>query len=101
VDIQIEDGDCGIALFSDGSIAVEILFCADIEGRVADLWGVHVQGPGPNRLGLSTLRGLARWVMEALDVDELRIEGAARASGAGPGRVPAPIIFRRRCHVDA
>ena len=47
------------------------------------------------QLGIAGLRYLIRWAMEQLDVDEFRIEGATRTSGAGPGRRPATLIFRR------
>jgi hypothetical protein len=36
---------------------------------------------------------LALWVKDSLDVDELRIEGATRATGASPGRKPTSLVF--------
>ncbi len=85
---------------SDGRVEVELIAIAEIDSRTAMLSGCHIQGPGPNTMGLSALRHVAQWTMELLDVDELRIEGAARTSGANPGRRPTPLVFRRADHVD-
>jgi len=46
-------------------------------------------------LGLSTLRAMARAAMEEFDVDCIRIDEARRISGAGPGRVASPVVFKR------
>jgi hypothetical protein len=73
------------------SIIAEVTF----EGRVAMLWNGHIGGDGANTLGAALLRSLTRWAMEFLDVDELRIAGATRTSGAGPGRIPSVLVFRR------
>jgi hypothetical protein len=84
--------DVFLARLADGTIEIEV--CADIqlEGRRALLRSLHVYGPGPNSVG-ARLRSLALWVKDSLDVDELRIEGATRATGASPGRKPTPLVF--------
>ena len=96
VDLQIEPGDVCNAVLSNGTFEVEVLFVIVLENRMAVARGLHIQGPGQNNLGLAKMRAIAWFVMEKLDVDELSIEGAARTSGAGPGRTPTPIVFRRR-----
>lgn len=84
--------DVFLVRLGDGTIEIEV--CADIqlEGRRALFRHLHVYGPGPNCVG-PRLRSLALWVKDSLDVDELRIEGATRATGASPGRKPAPLVF--------
>jgi hypothetical protein len=101
VDLQMEPGDfCHVEL-SNGAIEVAAMFYLEFPGSVARLSRLDIQGPGANSLGPGALRDLARWVMEVLDVDELRVEGATRTSGAGPGRRPAPIIFGRSGNTGA
>ena len=60
----------------------------------ATLSGVHVQGSGPNTVGSGVLLMLAREVRRWLGVDELRVEGATRTTGAGPGHEPRPFVIR-------
>jgi hypothetical protein len=93
---ETEFGDEGVvyARFSNGGIKIEAVAFIHFSGRVPTQRRLDVLGPGPNTVGTGVPRGLAMWLKEYLDVDELRIEGAARASGAGPGRRPAPLIFR-------
>ena len=74
---------------------VHIMADVHIAGRSVTLYGLHALGAGPNRLGVATLLRLGHWALEALDLDELRIEGATRTSGANPGRDPRPLVFRR------
>ena len=74
---------------------VECLADAALEGRIAWLSQCHFNGSGPQTVGIRILRMLAQIVMERIDVDELRIEGTARTTGSGKGRVPSPLVFRR------
>jgi hypothetical protein len=92
---EIAPGDLVHACLTDGRTRIEVLGYVRIAGRTARLLDLHVQGGGPGCLGVAGLRLLAEWTLEVLDVDELRIEGAARTSGAGPGRRPSPLVFRR------
>lgn len=86
-------GDTFAAVFTDGEQEVEIYGdVLELTAQRAVFTGIHVQGPGANRIGPS-IRSLARWVKEFLDVRRLRIEGATRTSGASPGRKPAPLEF--------
>jgi hypothetical protein len=101
VSLLIESGDFCLARLSNGPSELEVMFYADLQHRRAVLRRLDIQGAGPNVLGWMALRELAQDVMEVLDVDELRIEGAARTSGASPGRRPTPLVFRRVGHVGA
>ena len=94
LDFEIEPGDVVFVRLAKGPAEIEAMFYAHLIGRVAALSRLDIQGAGPNTIGWARLRDLAQSVMELLDVDELRIEGAVRASGAGPGRRPAPLVFR-------
>jgi hypothetical protein len=95
LDFEIERGDVASVRLATGTVEIEAMFYAHLTGRVAIFSRLDIQGAGPNTLGWVTLRELAQSVMELLDVDELRIEGTARTSGAGPGRRPTPLVFRR------
>jgi hypothetical protein len=91
---EFGDADVVSVTISDGSVEIEFVAFVHLRGRVVTLQRLDIQGPGPNIVGPAALRGLALWLKEFLDVDELRIEGAIRTSGASPGRRPAPIVFR-------
>jgi hypothetical protein len=65
--------------------------------RVLLLHGLHIQGGNVriNELGVVGIRRIMRDAMENLDVDEIIIEGAARTTGANPGRRPRRLRFTR------
>ena len=100
-DPEITPDDLIGACLTDGRHEIKLLAYVRIDGPVACIAELHVQGAGAHSLGIGGIRGLARWTMEVLGVNELRIEGAARTSGAGPGRRPAPLVFRRAGHAGA
>src|SRR5579872_2298859 len=95
LDIEIDAGDVVSVRLSRGFVEIEAIFYAGSSDRVATLSRLDIQGAGKNTTGWSVLRQMAQEVMEFLDVDELRIEGTTRASGANPGRRPTPLVFRR------
>lgn len=66
--------------------------------RCLILRGYHMHGEdvGPNEFGWRELRWLAQAAMEVLDVDEIRVEGEVRTSGANPGHRPRPVRFTRK-----
>jgi citrate lyase beta subunit len=66
-------------------------------GRALVLTKLHIHGEDVRRnmFGYRRLRWLAQAVMEVMDVDELRIEGEVRTTGAGPGHRPRPLRFAR------
>ena len=88
-----DDEDVVLVRLRDG--VSEIAFAARVHltARRAVLSGFDIQGAGRNTIGVAVLRQLAGWIKEKLDVDELRIEGSLRASGASPGRRPRPLTF--------
>jgi hypothetical protein len=95
MDFSLEiEGDVVICKIVEADFWLELLAEVVLDGRRCVLRGAHVQGPGANAVGAARLLRLARLVKEKVDVDELCIEGATRASGAGPGRLPAVIVFR-------
>jgi hypothetical protein len=93
VDFDFGGTDTVLVTVVDGNHRNDVVADLELLGRSAVLRGLHIQGAGRNSLGLSALSGLIRWAKEYMDVDQIRIEGATRTSGAGPGRVPAAIVF--------
>lgn len=93
--LEFDFGGTGTILvkLTDGVQIVEVLTGVEFVGRTAVLRGLHIQGGGRNTLGTRSLLELIHWAKVHLDVEQLRIEGATRTSGAGPGRVP-PVIVR-------
>jgi hypothetical protein len=85
--------DTVLVTVTNGTDVIQFMADVEFDRRKAVSRGVHVQGGGRNTLGPAALRRLIRWVKDQLDVDELRIEGAARTSGAAPGRVPPALVF--------
>jgi hypothetical protein len=87
------DDDYVIAEITDGQrswlIGAEVDFTPD----AMILSRLDMQGDGPNKTGLSALRRMAQWMKVEFNVRQLRIEGAPRTSGAGPGRLPPPLVF--------
>jgi hypothetical protein len=77
----------------------EVVADANQEGRTLHLIDLHVEGPGPNTIGTGPFARLARdfaqICLEYADADELVVYGFRRSTGANPGRVPRPLVFRR------
>ena len=90
------DGDVVHARCQGCGYILEVIAVLAFGFRAATLLRLDIQGLGKNTLGARSLHNLAEAAMERLDIDEPRIEGATRTSGARPGRQPAPIVFRRR-----
>ena len=79
-----------------GRIYVMVDF--DREGGKITLKRAHINGEpgvGPNVVGLQKLRVIARETLLRMGCHELEIEGATCTTGAGPGRTPPPLRFRR------
>lgn len=67
-----------------------------IQGRLLLVRGLHMHSEGgPNAVGIGNLRLMARLVLERLDCDEARIEGALRTTGANPDHRPRTIRIAR------
>ena len=77
---------------------IEIPAEVTLDGRHLTLGGLHVYGVNvdANDLGIGGIRQIVREVMEDLNVDQITIEGAIRATGAGPGRTPRRLRFTRK-----
>lgn len=85
--------DTVLVTLTDGVAVVQVLTDVEFIGRTAVLRRLHILGSGRNTLGPAALRGLINWAKVQLDVEKLRIEGATRTSGAGPGRIPPALVF--------
>jgi|SRR5882762_9871947 hypothetical protein len=93
LDFDFGGTDTVPVILADESHRIEVMADVELHRHHAVLRGLHIQGAGPNTLGFAVLHGLISWTKEYLDVDELRIEGALRTSGAAPGRVPPVLVF--------
>ena len=96
VSIKELDAETILASVDYDGVILEIIARAAMDGETMVLSEFHILGPGRNCLGRPKLKALIADLMEKLELDELRIEGAARTSGANPGRKPAPLVFRRK-----
>ncbi|HKM65387.1 MAG TPA: hypothetical protein VJY39_23150 [Acidisphaera sp.] len=93
LEVEIVDFDNGYihVVVSDERAWIEVMAIVDIPSpRTLVLRSMDVHGPGANRVGIRWLRSVARALKEELGVDELRIEGGTRTTGANPGRTPRP-----------
>jgi hypothetical protein len=69
----------------------------DLVGRTLILNGTHLESDGgPQSIGVANLRAVAAAVLEWMDCDEARIEGAPRTTGANPGLKPRALRFTLR-----
>ena len=94
VDLEFTPDDLVAVRLSNGNEMIDVLAYLHMTSRTETLRGMHIQGGGRNTMGVPALRAMAHCLKEYLDVDKRRIEGATRTSGAGPGRRPAPLVFR-------
>ena len=85
--------DTVLVTLTDGAAVVQVLTDVEFIGRTTVPRRLHIHGSGRNALGPAALRGLINWAKVQLDVEKLRIEGATRTSGAGPGRIPPALVF--------
>ena len=92
--LEIE-GDTFFVVFGYETQRISVVADVAFEGAVAWFCGVHIDGMGANKAGMATLMLLVRWALRVLDVDEIRIAGATRTSGAKPGRRPPVLAFGR------
>lgn len=98
VEIEPDHTDGGVVTIRVATPAgtVRIMGQIDIEGRTLVVKGAHIQSDGgANAFGVVNLRVIALAVLERIDCDETRIEGAARTTGANPGHRPRVIRFTR------
>lgn len=100
IDFDIQDvGDEHVAVVAITTPWGEIKVCAEIRiaERIMTISGLHVQSDsGANAFGPARLRRIANAIMNRMDLDAVIIEGAARTTGANPGRTPRLRFTRRR-----
>ncbi len=65
------------------------------DGKQITLSGVHMDGPGPNEIGVPNLRMIGDRFCEVFGYDELVVQGASRTTGASPERSPGHLRFKR------
>ena len=73
-----------------GQGRMEVITALRIEGGVAFLDGLHIDGPGAGTMMVTALRAFARELGRLLDVEMLVIQGGMRTNGANPGTLPRP-----------
>lgn len=95
VTILDQDGDTIEASIPSPAGPLTVICRVSLQNGRLVLYDLHVHGPGPGALGPAALRTLVREAMEQFDVRTLEIRGFARTTGAAPGRVPEPLVFRR------
>jgi hypothetical protein len=85
------------ALITTPAGKIEAMASVYSANGILTLSGLHIQTPdaGAGSFGAVNLRRLADALMEELDCEGIRIEGAARTTGSGPGRRQI-LRFRRR-----
>jgi hypothetical protein len=93
VEFDFGGADTVLVVLANGNQRIHVLADVELHRAQAVLHGLHIQGGGSNSLGPAALREMIRWAKEYLDVEQLRIEGATRTSGAGPGRIPPVLEF--------
>ena len=100
--VTIDESEDPVVIVSieipEGYLEVMAEIEIDYERRVIIARGLHLHGVDfdANGLGSIRLRQIARAMLEDLDYDECRIEGAIRTTGANPGRRPKPVRFTRK-----
>jgi len=95
-----DDGDMVMIDVRIGNASACILAQVVLDRTQMILRRMHVDGPGANLLGPAVLKSIVRRMMEIADVETVVVEGAIRTTGAGPGRIPDPIRFRRTSRRD-
>jgi hypothetical protein len=75
---------------------VELLAEASVIDRTLYIKRAHIGGLASNALGRRGLNAIGRKLLEVADVAAIIIQGSARASGPGKGRIPRPIKFPNR-----
>jgi hypothetical protein len=98
--VQLIEKHLDVVLARIATAIGTLVVMAEVElaDRALILRGLHIQGEdvGVNELGVLGVRHMVRDAMEELDVDEIIVEGAARTTGANPGRRPGRLRFTRK-----
>ncbi len=92
------EGDILTALVGTPAGVMVIMGEVEFAGRLVILRNahIHIEGASANEVGMVNLRTVAAFVLERIECDEARIEGAVRTTGANPGHRPGVLRFTRR-----
>jgi hypothetical protein len=95
------EGDILTALVGTPAGVLVVMGEVEFIGRVVNLRNahIHIEGAGANKIGLVNLRTVAAFVLERIECDEARVEGAVRTTGANPGHRPRVMRFTRKPRV--
>jgi hypothetical protein len=97
IDLETDacDGDLATIRIRTPAGAIEIMGTVDFQGRTLLVRDAHIQGLRRNAVGRANLYVIAKALLERIDCDEIRIEGAVRTTGANPGHRPRAMRFTR------
>ena len=89
-----QDGDTiEVALLTPAG-TLTVICRVRLDGNRLILYDLHLDGPGPGAFGPRRLRAALQELMEQFDVRAVEIRGYNRTTGARPGRLPPPLVFR-------
>lgn len=101
-DPDLSDHPIIVVIVTTSAGRIEIMAEVSSHERALTLKRTHVQSViGSNQIGLKSLRAIARMAMERMGYDEIIVEGAARTTGANPGRSSKPLRFAVRSRPPA
>ena len=96
-DPDTNEGDIVTIAVATPNGMISIMGEIDIIGPLIVLKGVHIHGEnGANTIGIANLKVLAAYLLERIDCNEARVEGATRTTGARRGLKPRVLRFTRR-----
>lgn len=99
--LEVDQGVIEGQILVSGTVIAAFICNGRVAGRVASISRLHLDGAGPNTLGARRLHRAMVWLMDALDVDEIVIEGGQCVTGAAKGpagtgpRTQARLSFKR------
>jgi hypothetical protein len=95
IELEIEEADHPTVIVTARTPVGGLRIIAELELAGGVLWvrNAHIQGLQPGALGRAGLNALARKFLEETGAEALVVEGAARTTGARPGRKPPPFRF--------
>lgn len=99
--VEVDEGVVEGELLHEGVVVAAFMANLVVVDHVAWISQLHIDGAGPNTLGMARLRRAMLWLMDELRVDEIVVEGGQRVTGAARGpvgtgpRTPARLSFKR------
>ena len=98
VEIVEADGSVVIVDIATPVGTLTLIGSGSIDGHILRMDRVHVQGLESGTLGRSGLNAIGRKLLELADVDQIIVQGGARTTGRGKGKIPRTIRFPRQTH---